>query len=126
MSGPRLSDEAAKRCPKCGETKPLSEFHLELGRADGHAVWCKPCKRASVRVSGVRGERLPFARLRFCPIAGCTRFDNKPGPTIPGAKRHVQAVHGSVAFSGVNWDDFSLYQRTDYSALAAVWESAAE
>ena len=33
-----------KRCPKCGETKPLADFYR-----DGRAAYCKPCTKADVR-----------------------------------------------------------------------------
>ena len=38
-----------KRCPKCGQTKPETEFHRNKGRPDGVQVYCKPCaiKRSS-------------------------------------------------------------------------------
>ena len=36
-----------KRCTKCGEVKPLSEFCKDKIRKDGHTVWCKECKKKS-------------------------------------------------------------------------------
>lgn len=41
------SDEAQKACRKCGEVKPLSEFHRQKGMKDGHRHDCKPCHTAS-------------------------------------------------------------------------------
>ena len=35
-----------KRCTKCGETKPLSEFGKHRLTKDGHAYRCKECARA--------------------------------------------------------------------------------
>jgi hypothetical protein len=32
-----------KRCSKCGETKPLSEFFRNKSRKDGFQNWCKTC-----------------------------------------------------------------------------------
>lgn len=32
-----------KRCSKCGETKPLSEFVKNRGKKDGIHSWCKKC-----------------------------------------------------------------------------------
>ena len=34
-----------KRCSKCGEVKPYSEFH-KYSRGDGHQPWCRPCRKA--------------------------------------------------------------------------------
>lgn len=38
-----------KRCSKCGETKPLSEFHLHRGMKDGRYCWCKACRSVAMR-----------------------------------------------------------------------------
>jgi hypothetical protein len=34
----------SKLCRKCGEVKPVEDFHRS-GR-DGYQAWCKPCRRA--------------------------------------------------------------------------------
>ena len=34
-----------KRCPRCGEVKPLAEFHKNAHRADGVQQYCAPCTR---------------------------------------------------------------------------------
>ena len=41
--------EATKKCNKCGETKPLSEFNKNKGMKDGHLNQCKDCKRKDYR-----------------------------------------------------------------------------
>ena len=33
-----------KRCSKCGEVKPLSEFTKDKGNRDGLDYWCRACK----------------------------------------------------------------------------------
>jgi hypothetical protein len=38
-----------KRCKKCGELKPLTEFHRATGMADGHRSECKECHRVRMR-----------------------------------------------------------------------------
>ena len=35
-----------KRCPKCGVTRPVSDWHQNLAQLDGLAAHCKPCKSA--------------------------------------------------------------------------------
>lgn len=35
-----------KRCGRCGETKPKSEFHKNAGRLDGLQTYCKDCHSA--------------------------------------------------------------------------------
>ena len=34
-----------KTCSKCGETKPLEEFHKQAKSADGHVSHCKLCQK---------------------------------------------------------------------------------
>lgn len=36
-----------KRCPKCSETKDISQFGRDSKRSDGLKVWCKPCNNAA-------------------------------------------------------------------------------
>lgn len=38
-----------KRCPECGELKPLDEFCRNRSRKDGRAAYCKPCHNAVMR-----------------------------------------------------------------------------
>ena len=38
-----------KKCPRCGETKPLSEFSKNKSRSDGHAHYCKSCAYAATK-----------------------------------------------------------------------------
>ena len=44
-----------KRCLRCGETKPYSEFH-KRNRGDGYQVWCKLCRRAYDRDYNLRNQ----------------------------------------------------------------------
>jgi len=36
-----------KRCPNCGETKTVSEFHKSINEKDGLNFWCKLCAIAN-------------------------------------------------------------------------------
>lgn len=38
--------QETKKCSKCGEVKPLSEFHRFKHSKDGHKPKCKPCNTA--------------------------------------------------------------------------------
>ena len=40
----------ARRCTKCGETKPVKEFYADARRADGCRPHCKMCMRSAQRV----------------------------------------------------------------------------
>lgn len=37
------SNQKLKYCPKCGETKPFSDFYKNKARTDGLTAYCKPC-----------------------------------------------------------------------------------
>lgn len=37
--------DGLKRCPKCGETKPVDQFHKNCKAVDGLTPRCKPCRR---------------------------------------------------------------------------------
>jgi hypothetical protein len=45
---------AEKRCSKCDQTKPLSEFHKDPRTRDGLRTWCKDCAIEKVRESQAR------------------------------------------------------------------------
>lgn len=38
---------SGKRCSKCGESKPHSEYHRDKQKRDGLSAWCKSCRNAS-------------------------------------------------------------------------------
>lgn len=40
---------SAKRCYKCGQIKPLDEFHKNRAQKDGHQSACKSCMCKMVR-----------------------------------------------------------------------------
>jgi hypothetical protein len=88
-----------KTCSRCGEAKPLEEFHLSTQR--GTQAWCKPCRKAydhdyfaarrDIRreqkrklraelvawVRGLKGEPCADCGRRFHPAA--MHFDHRPG-----------------------------------------------
>lgn len=37
--------EQTKKCPKCGEWKPLSDYGKDKSRKDGRGIYCKGCRR---------------------------------------------------------------------------------
>jgi WhiB family transcriptional regulator, redox-sensing transcriptional regulator len=45
-----------KKCPACGETKPLTDFGRETGKPDGHTSRCKACRAAGARQARARGR----------------------------------------------------------------------
>ncbi len=49
MIGTAADPQPSKRCTKCGETKPLTEFTRYRRSPDGHFWWCKTCKNTAYR-----------------------------------------------------------------------------
>lgn len=56
---PPKSLPVAKRCGRCGETKPLSEFAINPSKHDGRGSCCRPCHRAYAREWAARGGKKP-------------------------------------------------------------------
>ena len=54
-----------KRCPRCGEVKPLSEFPRNPGRRDGVHSICKTCRRI---YEHERYERLHGKTIEYRPL----------------------------------------------------------
>lgn len=55
----------AKRCPSCGETKEVTEFHLVSRGMPDRRVYCKVCTRAKRRAAYERrgGSDIPYDQL---------------------------------------------------------------
>jgi hypothetical protein len=54
-----------KRCPKCGEIKPVDEFPIRRASADDRSYWCRACHAVAKREYRHRhGDRLNAARRR--------------------------------------------------------------
>jgi len=57
---------AAKKCSKCGNEKPLSEFYKHKRSLDGHQYWCKVCLRATNREYELKNsDRLKYLRVQW-------------------------------------------------------------
>lgn len=39
-----------KLCRRCGELKPIVDFHSNKSRPDGYSSWCKTCNNVSCRL----------------------------------------------------------------------------
>lgn len=60
---------SAKRCPRCEESKPASDFYMKNGRPNG---WCKPCMATRYRRDFDRSERA-------CALCGIMFTPRRPG-----------------------------------------------
>jgi hypothetical protein len=65
---------ADKPCSKCGEVKPLSEYHRAPNTRDGHAARCKACRREDTtgyRIRRREAEKAAENRARGGMFHGC-------------------------------------------------------
>lgn len=53
-----------KRCPKCGEVKPVTEFSRNRAQKDGLQVYCKSCQK---RMVNERNERMNELMTELSP-----------------------------------------------------------
>jgi len=60
-----------KRCKKCGEVKPIDEFHRAAGMRDGHRSECKSCTRAIRRAWYQANREAVIAKVK------CWQQENK-------------------------------------------------
>lgn len=44
-----VDEPVSKRCSRCGEVKPLDDFHRHRSRRDGRQPFCKACIAARYR-----------------------------------------------------------------------------
>lgn len=54
--------EPTKLCPRCGKTKPLSEFGKDASRADGIQSCCKECAREKTRLCRSKAANHPLTK----------------------------------------------------------------
>jgi hypothetical protein len=84
-----------KRCPKCGETKSLSEFHRNPARSSGVSPYCKPCQN---RATSESNQRVRIRALWACGGMFCCRcgFDD-PRALVLDHRNGGGAAHRAVA-----------------------------
>lgn len=69
-----------KRCSKCGQTKPVSEFHTRARSVDKLQAWCKVCACAAVRRFQAReGKSIVHRSVKY----GLTREEVRALLEIP-------------------------------------------
>ena len=54
-----MSVDTTKKCKMCGETKPLTDFHLARSERSGRHQYCKLCRRTrEVRSDGLTSQHV--------------------------------------------------------------------
>lgn len=59
-----MPDDATKRCSKCGEVKPLSEFAHRSVSPDGHSPKCRRCTSAWAKAYARENREVILAQRR--------------------------------------------------------------
>ncbi len=105
---PRLDTSDTKRCPRCGETKPLSAFSKNPRSARGVQSYCMPCYRAYARELAKKNRATALRRQRRKRALGPSKHElaarmvflavklgvlTKGPCAICGSTDHVQGHH---------------------------------
>ena len=59
--------ESTKLCPRCGKTKPISEFGKDASRADGTQSCCKECAKEKTRLCRSKAANNPLTETEEPP-----------------------------------------------------------
>ena len=68
-----MSEIETKKCSKCGEVKPTTEFYKNIKAADGYDTYCKECRRSlgrefyAKKISQKRIEETNNALSKYTP-----------------------------------------------------------
>lgn len=95
----------SKVCVRCGQLKPLTEFHIRRRSADERRAECKPC-RAATRTDHRRGlGRAPSTNPRVNDNYILRKTDQRAAPCIHGAHADCGGFHwkytGGIDTSGM-------------------------
>jgi Recombination endonuclease VII len=99
-----------KRCKKCGETKPLAEFHKATDMKDGYRSECKTCARAI--------RRAWYAANREKAIADVRRWQQENKEHLHEYRRGYRKRRKAEDRDGHLRRTFGITQ-ADYEALLA-------
>ena len=92
-----------KSCSKCGETKPLSEFHRASANRDGHRNECKPCWRKLQQAWYQRNREYALARTQRWRDANPEKYEewrrrnreeNRPRLSEANRRGHLRRKYG--------------------------------
>lgn len=76
-----------KRCPRCEESLPLSEFGVCRARQDGLNLYCKRCIRQKIAISRQALREYKIARVKHGPTTSPKSSVTLDGKTAFSSKR---------------------------------------
>lgn len=97
-----------KICSRCQETKPLSEFHHNASRRDGHSCYCKACTAFF--------SKAYYAANRQKHLAACRKSKAARPEVYKSTTRIYRAKHKEKRRADKLWDLYNLTQ-SDYDAM---------
>ncbi len=84
-----MTDHASKRCTKCGEVKPASEFGSDSKGRDGLFCWCRDCSRES-------GRRYREANREKMREKDRERYHADPETARERARKYREVNHDAI------------------------------
>lgn len=86
---------AEKTCTKCGEIKPLSEFHRRRQSADGRQSQCAECVRSYINERNAVLRSADPERFRYEKAKAVDRFRRRTGD--PRGKKYGAARRAAIS-----------------------------
>ena len=108
-----MPDHASKPCTKCGEVKPLDQFHKDRSKRDGHANRCRDCERElhRLRYQANREAKLEYQRQYYQANGQAVRDYQRqyrganPGKLRERDRRYLEANPEKVAETYRQWQE---------------------